>query len=175
MAQRDSAEFSAVRHSRSVGMSITCQTCRSQPINVQSQLIHASNHERPSLFCEEVSLRFWVAAGSGARFCLAHGIRSAVGSLSSLRLQPVRHAFATGLPRRVTRTFVPPLETPAACRGRSAITTLQPCENFAEYRIRLLLPYILRGTPLRGATVKKHARCQSGSYEKQPMARGQVI
>ena len=63
-----------------------------------------------------------------------------------------------GLPRPVTRIFVPPLETPAPCRVRLAATTLRPCENFAEYRIRLFLPYILRSTPLLGATGERARR-----------------
>lgn len=57
-----------------------------------------------------------------------------------------------GFPRPVTRIVVPPLETPAPCRVRLAATALKPCENFQEDRIRLFLPYILRSTPLLGAT-----------------------
>ena len=77
--------------------------------------------------------------------------------------------------RPVTRIVVPPLETPAPCRVRLAATTSKPCENVAEYRIRSVLPYILRSTPLLGATGEKHAACQSGSYQKWPMSRGTVI
>jgi hypothetical protein len=41
-----------------------------------------------------------------------------------------------------------------------AATTLRPFENFAEYRIRLSLPYILQKYPSAGATIEKHAVCQ---------------
>ena len=91
--------------------------------------------------------------------------------LISPRLQPARYVFAMGFPRPVTRIVVPPLETRAACRVRLAATTLQTCEIFAEYRIRLSLPYILRSTPLLGATEGKHAGFQSESYEKLLMSR----
>src|ERR1700739_1588158 len=82
----------------------------------------------------------------------------AAGSLISPRLQHARYVFAMGFPRPVTRIFVLPLETPAPCRVRLAATTLKPCENFAEYRIRLFLPYLLRSAPLLGATGQRARR-----------------
>jgi hypothetical protein len=73
-----------------------------------------------------------------------------------------------------TRIFEPPMETPAACHVRVGAATLKPCENVAEYRIRLFLPYILRSTPLLGATREKarrmpkrftkSGRCRAGSH-----------
>jgi len=104
-----------------------------------------------------------------ARFLSRHGISDAAGSLISPRLQPARYVFAIGFPLPVTRIFVPPLETPAPCRVRLAATTLKPCENFAVYRIRLFLPYILRSTPLLGATGEKARRMPKRFYEKLPI------
>jgi hypothetical protein len=63
------------------------------------------------------------------------------------RFSPVQYAVAMRFPRPVTRIFVPPLETPAACHVHLAATTLKTCETLAEYRIRRFLPYILLNTP----------------------------
>src|ERR1700693_248605 len=80
------------------------------------------------------------------------------GSLISARIQPARYVFAMEFPRPVTRIVVPPLETPVPCRVHLAATTLKPCENLAEYRIRLFLPYILRSTALPGTTREEARR-----------------
>jgi hypothetical protein len=85
-----------------------------------------------SLLAQGVSFRLWVPAGCRARFLSRHGISDAAGSLISPRLQPARYVFAMGF--------------------RLAPNTLKPCENLAEYRIRLFLPHILRRTPLLVAT-----------------------
>src|SRR5258708_6596522 len=105
---------------------------------------------------------------------VCHRISDAAGSLISPRVQPARYAVAMRFPRPVTRTFVPPLETPATCHVRLAATTSKPWKNFAEYRTRLSSPYILRST-LCPPTPEKHAGCQSGSYEKRPMSCGQSL
>jgi hypothetical protein len=72
------------------------------------------------------------------------------------------HEVIHGVAFPVTRIFLPPLKTPAACRVRLAATTLKLGETFAEYKIRLSLPYILRIAPLLGCNREKHAACQSG-------------
>ena len=105
---------------------------------------------------------------------LSHRISDGAGSLTSPRIQPARYAVAMRFPRPVTRTFLPPLETPAACRVRLAATSLKPCENFAEYRIRLFLPYILRSTPLLGANGERARRMPKRLYEKLPLQCGRM-
>lgn len=123
------------------------------------------------LFPEEVSFRLRVPTGCRARFLSRHRISDAAGSLISPLVQPARYAVAMRFPRPVTRIFGPPLETPAACHVRLAATTLKRYEDFVEYRIRLSLPYILRSTPLPGATREKHAGCQSGLREAADVVR----
>jgi hypothetical protein len=175
VAQGDSTGFSAIRPqskpwhvNNASNMSITTNQ---PPITTDS----CFQAQTPWLFSVEVSFRIWVPAGSGARFLSRHRISDAAGSLISLRLQPARYAFAMGFPRPVTRIFVPPLETPAACHVRLAATTLKPYENFVEYRIRLSLPYILRSTPLLAQQAKKHAACQSDFIrEAADVVRAQV-
>jgi RNA polymerase sigma-70 factor, ECF subfamily len=96
------------------------------------------------------------------------------GSLLSQRLQPARYAVATRFPRPVTRIFVPPLEIPAACRVRLAVTNLQLCENFAEHRIRLFLPYILRSTALLGTTREEARHPPKRFFPEAAMSYGPV-
>jgi hypothetical protein len=81
-------------------------------------------------------------------------------------IQHFPHVFL----RPVMRIFVAPLETPAACHvGMVGATLKLFCEDFAEYRTRLSLPYDLRNIHLLAKTGQSTLNAKAALSRAMPM------